>query len=293
MNKNHKMKKGRSTKRDRDDADEGEEDPLVKAIEGIELPDHSDAISEIRQAVENLTDAVGRIDVPEAPNYGTVLSSIQEEIQALAQVMQRGISVLEEAVDMILDRMNPAPDLFDMADFGKCLCRYMECNIGIMGCKTICFAVVPNAISGKTDMYTTRKLEIIMAMRVRQWEVFKTIDDDIFETKFCERYQTADDTIMHVLDVAKKMNASGNRMDVTAKVSWRPDQLCLDGNHKFWRKMCCERAAVAFMAMSRYGRGLLRVIPRDVMKLIAANLLETKERNEWKIKSYMWFYFFR
>lgn len=274
------MKKGRVAKRDRE-ADDGNGDPLVQAIEGIHIPDHGDAIV---RAIEGI-DTSGISDIESAiiklPNYS-------EDIERLANVVQQGFADLIEA----LKPPPPSKSVFlDASEFRVALCGYVYTNRGYIGGETIRFAAVPNLESDVTEMYDLDDYAkgSLMAVRVHQWNLLREADDDLFAQHFNGTSSYEDTTFICVANITKKLSSCGKRIDITAVIRWHPHQKNLEAHPKMWRRMCCKRAAVAVVGMRMFRRGSLAGFPQDVINLLAKHVVATDGSKKWKIPTYLWF----
>jgi hypothetical protein len=175
--------------------------------------------------------------------------------------------------------------LFDIVEFGRELCNYIDSQRGYVGCETLRFHVVPNMYSNTTHIYDA-KLPL-MALPMKQWDTLLAIDEDLWKNHL-EGSVHEDEhgsTVVAIVELSKKPPKKGTRrLEVTARLLWRPTISKLEAYPKLWERLCRERAAVAFLTMYRS-----LCIPRDVAKLIAKHIIATGDNEEWKIRPHWWF----
>lgn len=254
------MSKGQGgTKRNRND-----DDDIVSAIEGIEIPDPSDAIER----------ALGQI-----PDYSEQLEGIQSTIR-------QGFADLVEALTQ-----KPKPRL-NLIEFGNALCEYVDMHHGTIGGMTISFAIVPDPVKDATVLFEQcASIPLLMGMRIKQWDLLADVDDDILrEHVMRTNFSAYDSTRMSIESITKKRSACGKRLEVSARVKWWPHEKYLAAEPEFCRSLRCQRAAVAFMGMCKFDRVATPMsgVPRDVIRLIGKYIMDTKGKNNWK-SFYRWF----
>lgn len=115
--------KGRQEKRNRANSDDDDvNNPIVDAINAIEMPDCSYEIREVKDAINKLT----------------------EVVEELASTISRGLDALADAKAAAPPATASAS--LDVAAIGKAICTFLDEQRGFCGCETFSFPVVANLI---------------------------------------------------------------------------------------------------------------------------------------------------
>jgi len=116
-----------------------------------------------------------------------------------------------------------------------------------------------------------------------QWDLLRNVHSVVFQTRILQELGECERKVMlRVLGAVRTIDDEANAMYVRVAVDWWPHDAVLQTKTAWWQRCCCGITCVALMGTAK--RATLKVLPRDVLRLLARYVWGTRARQEWHRK---------